>query len=116
LWGIVGGPTADNTVWFTESGSNNKVAKIDTGLSTLTEYSIPSASASPTEITLGPGSAVWFAENGGSRIGTVNTTTRSLSEYATPTPSSAPAGVTAGPDGNLWLTESASAANRLGTT
>jgi virginiamycin B lyase len=55
-------------------------------------------------ITAGPDSALWFAENGGNKIGRIMTF-GVITEFPIPTFPSIPDGITMGPDGALWFTE-----------
>jgi virginiamycin B lyase len=55
------------TLWFTEFNAN-RVAKITTD-GVIREYPIPTSNSRPIGITQGPDGAVWFAENGGNKIG-----------------------------------------------
>src|SRR5436190_37063 len=77
---------------------------------TLTEFTVPTASSGPTSITAGPDGNLWFTEGSGNKIGRISPT-GVISEFAVPTantpygPSAGPLGITAGPDGNLWFAE-----------
>jgi len=78
---------------------------------TVTSYPTLTPSSTPYGITTGADGNVWFAENGGNRIGRI-TPAGSMTEFAIPTATTQPWGITAGPDGNVWFTESAG--NRIG--
>ena len=69
-------------------------------------FAIPTPSASPTRIALGPDGAMWFTEYDyrANKIGRV-TFGGEITEFSIPTPSSSPIGITAGPDGALCFTE-----------
>jgi streptogramin lyase len=62
--------SSDGVLWFTEL-SGNRIGRITTN-GVITEYSLPTNSASPIGITIGPDGAVWFTENAASQIGTLN--------------------------------------------
>src|SRR5262249_4107996 len=70
----------------------------------ITERNIPTASSGPSDITLGPDGALWFAD-----LSTKNTARAppagGISEHPIPTANSEPEGITVGPDGALWFTE-----------
>jgi streptogramin lyase len=70
----------------------------------FTEFTVPTASSSPTAIAAGPDGNLWFTEASGNKIGRV-TPTGMFTEFTVPTASSAPQEIAAGPDGNLWFTE-----------
>ena len=55
------------TLWFTEF-SSNRVAQITTD-GDIFEFAVPTPGGRPIGITQGPDGAVWFAENGGNKIG-----------------------------------------------
>jgi len=74
----------------------------DTVCGVFTEYPLPTASSVPSGITLGPDSAVWFAESAG-KIGRISTS-GTIQETALPTGES-PLGITTGSDGALWFTD-----------
>ena len=49
--------------------------------------------------------ALWFAEQGGNKIGRI-TTNGTITEYSANLDSNAdPTGIAAGPDGNMWFAE-----------
>jgi virginiamycin B lyase len=71
---------------------------------TITEYSVPTSSSRPTEVTTGPDGALWFTEESGNAIGRV-TTSGDFTQYSLPNSDSAPYDIVTGPDGALWFTE-----------
>ena len=73
---------------------------------TIVVFPIPTPSAAPTRLALGPDGAMWFTEYDyrANKIGRV-TFGGEITEFSIPTPSSSPTGITAGPDGNMWFTE-----------
>src|SRR5581483_8988231 len=74
------------------------------GSPAFTSYSIPTAAATPGEITTGPDGNLWFTEGDGNKIGQI-TPTGTVKEFTVPTAKSNLGGITTGPDGNLWFTE-----------
>ncbi|HSY48912.1 MAG TPA: hypothetical protein VLC46_08885 [Thermoanaerobaculia bacterium] len=68
------------------------------------EYPIPTASAAPASLTLGPDGNIWFAESLANKIGRI-TPSGVITEFPIPTANSFPAGIAAGVDGNMWFTE-----------
>jgi streptogramin lyase len=70
----------------------------------LTEYSLPTAPASPSGIALGPDGNLWVTETTGNMIAKI-TSGGAITEYAVPTSNSQPVAIASGPDGNLWFTE-----------
>src|SRR6185437_3991877 len=94
---LVIGP--DGNLWYT--AGNNKVGKITTS-GTATEYTLPLLS-SPSGITVGSDSNLWFTDSESSKIGKV-TTTGTITEYSLPA-SSRPLGIASGSDKNLWFSE-----------
>jgi hypothetical protein len=77
----------------------------------ITEFSIPTPSSGPRDITVGADGNLWFTEELGNRIGRI-TTGGIVTEFPIPTPGSRPIGITTGPDGNIWFTEAT--ANKIG--
>ncbi len=75
------------------------------GISSITEFPLPSGSFAPYGITAGPDGNLWFTESGANAIGMINPTTHAISSFTVPTANAGPYGITAGPDGNLWFTE-----------
>src|SRR5437588_5119129 len=75
------------------------------------EFTVPTPSSLPQDITSGPDHNLWFTEANGNKIGRL-TPQGIFTEFATPTVNSSPYGITRGPDGNLWFTESNS--NQVG--
>jgi hypothetical protein len=76
---------------------------------TITEFPVPTAGASPFQITAGPDGALWFTEEGyptdpnNENIGRI-TTSGAITEYLPPTYHSGPNSITTGLDGALWFT------------
>jgi streptogramin lyase len=80
----------------------------DRCLLSISEFPVPTPSATTWSITSGSDGNLWFTERDGNKVGMINPTTHAISEFTVPTASSSPIGITSGPDGNLWLTENAS--------
>ncbi|HTA39475.1 MAG TPA: hypothetical protein VK760_10375, partial [Candidatus Acidoferrales bacterium] len=84
------------------------------GAPTIATTPIPSGSAGPIEMTVGPDGAMWFAEVSTGKIGRIATgpigTNGAISEVTLPVASFTPkpSGLTTGPDGNLWFTDCSS--------
>jgi streptogramin lyase len=55
------------TLWFTETNAN-RIAQITTD-GDVFEFAVPTPPRLPIGITHGPDGAIWFAENGGNKIG-----------------------------------------------
>src|SRR5262249_5768865 len=92
----------DGNVWFTEPRTNgNRIGRI-TPAGVITEFDLPTANSSPTDITAGPDGNLWFTEWGNGKIGRI-TPDGAITEFGTVY---LPSGITAGPDGNVWFTES----------
>src|SRR6185437_3399582 len=68
----------------------------------ITDYTLPLLS-SPSGITVGSDSNLWFTDSESSKIGKV-TTTGTITEYSLPA-SSRPLGIASGSDKNLWFSE-----------
>jgi virginiamycin B lyase len=88
-------------VWFAEYGGN-KIGEISSAGVLTAEYAIPTASAQPYGITVGPDGNIWFTEFNGNKIGKM-TPAGVFTEYAVPTSGGGPYGITVGPDGYLWF-------------
>ncbi len=116
LWGVTAGP--DGNVWFTEynnhaighmapDGTGGVALSTPLGLTNPTDN--PSVLGSyPSEITVGPDGNIWYADEGGGKIGMVPlTATKSsqIMEFALSDPGAGPCGIAAGPDGNIWFAE-----------
>jgi streptogramin lyase len=80
---------------------------------TIAEFPLLTAGASPAGITMGPDGNLWFTETQANKIGSINPTTHAVDEFPIPTANSGAFGITTGPDGNLWFTEAT--ANKIGT-
>jgi virginiamycin B lyase len=70
----------------------------------ISEYPLGAPSATPRYIAAGSDGALWFTEQGLSRIGRI-TTDGTISHFPTPTDDSNPYAITAGPDGAVWFSE-----------
>jgi len=70
----------------------------------ITEFRLATGNSGPTGIVAGPDGALWFTEEGVSKIGRISTT-GSITEYPTLHANGVPAGIAVGPDGALWFTE-----------
>ena len=81
---------------------------------TIRETAVPTPSAAPTDLTVGPDGAVWFTEAGADKIGRLRN--GQFTEFPLPA-GSEPHGITSGPDGNLWFAETgANSIGRMTTT
>jgi streptogramin lyase len=69
----------------------------------LTVFHVPTIGSMPTRLTQGPDHAIWFVENGGSKLGRV-TYDGTVTEVALPGSNLTPSGLVAGPDGAIWMT------------
>ena len=112
--GIVAGP--DRNIWFTEYVVD-KIGRI-TPDGKITEFSLPAIPApaasqaaagpptpkGPTEITVGPDSNLWFAEQNYNQIGRI-TPDGSITEFPLFGENNYPNSIVTGPDHNLWFTE-----------
>jgi streptogramin lyase len=74
-------------------------------LTSISDFSIPTAVSSPAAITTGPDGNLWFTENNANTIGTINPTTHAISQFTVSNAGSAPDGIVTGPDGSLWFTD-----------
>jgi len=113
---------AQDNIWFTES-AGNQIGRLtpaagaaalsvrSTLAVTLTEYAIPTAHSTPSDIVLGPDGNLWFTEYGGDKIGRI-TPAGAITEYPLPQAGSAAIAIAVGPDGNLWFCEEGG--NRIG--
>ena len=83
---------------------------------TVTDFALPSNSAIPSDITLGPDGNLWFTDHGSGKVGEINPQTDAVSEFSIPTTGGAtanPNAITVGPDGNLWFVDYGT--NSIGT-
>ena len=99
---------------FTATGplaAHAAVRSAQTGLGTIQEFPVPTASSTPNGITAGADGNLWFTEYTSNKIGRI-TPAGVITEFTVPTANSAPRQIAAGPDGNLWFTEFS--ANQIG--
>ncbi len=85
---------SDGRIWVARPHAIDAV----TTAGVVTPFTVPD---DPSDLTLGPDGAIWFAEYDGDRIGRI-TTTGAVTLFALPA-DSAPASITTGPDGALWI-------------
>lgn len=104
---IIYGP--DNTIWFTDPGTNSigRAVGAKDGSFTITEFPLPTPDAAPNGIAVGRDRALWFTESNANKIGRI-TTDGVITEYSLPTPASSPTAI----NSDLWFTESN--ANQIG--
>ncbi len=69
-----------------------------------TEFIVPTANPIPDQLAKGPDGAIWFTENGSSKIGRIDAS-GSIREFSLPNQQSSPGSITSGPDGALWFAE-----------
>jgi len=74
-------------------------------LTSISDFSIPTANSSPVAITTGPDGNLWFTENNANTIGTINPTTHAISQFTVSNPGSEPYAIVTGSDGDLWFTD-----------
>ena len=77
----------------------------------ITEFPTLTANSRPLGITTGPDGALWFIENGASKIGRI-TTAGVVTEFPVLSANPQLQNITTGPDGALWFTEYAG--NKIG--
>jgi streptogramin lyase len=101
---ITRGPVI-NTLVFTDPG-HNAIGQITT-TGTMTETTIPTASANPLGITVltNDTSHAYFAEHDASKIGVYDAVAKTIVEVPTLTPNAGPTMIVQGPDGAVWFTE-----------
>lgn len=104
---IVSGPNSD--LWFTEKDGNRIASATTSGV--MHEFTVPTASSSPTGIVVGPDGNLWFTESASDKIGRM-TPSGTFTEYAV-TVGSQPLDIVVGPDNNLWFSELGT--NKIGT-
>jgi len=109
-YGITSGP--DGNLWFTESGTPGRVARITTN-GVVTEFSNGvSADGEPEDITVGPDGNLWMTESAGAghvaRVTPAGTVTE-LTGGVTPgfSPNAQPTEIVTASNGRLWFTERA---------
>jgi streptogramin lyase len=75
------------------------------GISTITEFPVPSVSINPGTIVAGPDGNIWFTETASDAIAMISPNTHAISSFTIPTAGADPTGITVGSNGNLWFTE-----------
>ena len=106
----------DNALYFTEL-NGDAIGRMNFNGNLTNQFSTPTKSNLPTGITAGPGSSVWFTENGCLVKGPTDCVTGkigvlqsgSIAEFDA---QSDPVSIVLGDDGNLWFT--ACFANKIG--
>ena len=81
-----------------------KIGRFDPRSAAFTEFSLPTADATPIGITLGADGNLWFAQKRANKIGRI-TSSGVLAEFTVPTEKAGPDGIALGPDGNVWFSE-----------
>jgi streptogramin lyase len=105
VFGITVGP--DSELWWTEYYTN-QIGRSNISGSDFTEYSAPTANASPGLITTDRSGNLWFTEVVAGQIAKI-TLSGAITEYPIPTPNSNPFPIVQGPDGNMWFLENVGA-------
>jgi streptogramin lyase len=101
---ITTGP--DGNLWITEMDAS-KIGTMNLLTGVMTEFSTPTAGASPDQISTGPDGMLWFTENAADKIGRIDPATGVITEFPI-TAGAGPSAIVAGHDGNLWFTEQSS--------
>ncbi|MBV9277451.1 MAG: hypothetical protein JOZ97_04360 [Candidatus Eremiobacteraeota bacterium] len=106
----------DNALYFTET-NGDAIGRMDFSGNLTNQYPVPTKNNLPSGITAGPGSSIWFTENGClvkgpfdcamGKIGVLQSGT--ITEFDA---QSDPVSIVLGDDGNLWFT--ACFANKIG--
>jgi streptogramin lyase len=102
---LVDGP--DNTLWFTQTGTNQVGVFTPTSGAITGEYSAGiTADSEPRQIVEGSEGDMWFTQPGSDQLGRINPTTNRIAEFSTGAGSEdAPGAIVVGPEGNLWFTQ-----------
>lgn len=102
--GLVSGN--DGASLWVAFANSSQIGQFDTTTKTFTHvYSTATPNASPTQIVLGPDTALWFTEPAAGKIGRM-TQNGIASDYAI-APAQSIAGLVVGADDNLWFTDPA---------
>jgi virginiamycin B lyase len=98
---------APGRVWFTMPSANaiGSLVVTSTVDYDFTLYPVPTAGSEPYDLAF-DGSAIWFTERAGNRIGRLDLATRTISDnFLTLAPGSAPTGIAVAPDGAVWFAQ-----------
>lgn len=94
-------------VWFAERGTG-KIGRLAPDGS-LTEFSLPKATAVPQGIVFGPDGNVYVSEQGANAVARLNPATGEATDIGVPTPNSGPQSGALGSDGAIWFIERSAA-------
>src|SRR5262245_316383 len=79
---------------------------------TILTHRIPTTGSNPYIIVPGSDGALWFCDQGASKIGRYDPRTAEFTSFDIPTSNSQPVGIIEGPDKAFWFTEQAG--NKIG--
>lgn len=96
-YGVAVGP--DGTAWASLQSANQIMRIAPSG--EITEYDVPTRSASPTDVAVDGKGVVWFLEFRANKIGRLEA--GKVSEIDVPLQGAAISGLAAAPDGSLWF-------------
>ena len=101
---IRGGPygvavAADGNVWATLQSANQVIRIVPSG--EVTQYDLPTAGASPTDVAVDSKGGVWIVEFRSNKI--AHYADAKFTEYPLPDGKAAPSGIAVAPDGAVWF-------------
>ena len=91
------------SVWFAERDTG-KIGRI-TANGRITEYQLPTSTATPQGIVFAPDGNIYVTEQGANAIARLNPRTGHATDIPVPTPDSGPQSGALGPDGAIWFVE-----------
>jgi virginiamycin B lyase len=99
------GVTVSGTGVFFAAFNTNSIWRYDTASGVFTEFPIPTAGATPSDVATAADGAVWFSEAGANRLGRLDPATGAVTEFALPGGPNGPRGITIATDGKVWFTK-----------
>jgi len=85
--------------------NTNSIWRYDSGTGAFTEFAIPTAGASPSDVATAPDGSVWFTEAGANQIGRLNPATGAVTETPLPAAANGPREIAVATDGKVWFTK-----------
>jgi len=108
--GMISG--SDGALWFCEL-TGQKIARVDPVTEAITEFIPPDSGVHPRRL-VAAGSAIYFTDSGGGRLGRFTPADKKFKMWDSPSgKDSAPDGIATDSTGKIWYLESAASANKL---
>jgi virginiamycin B lyase len=93
-----------NGIYFAAFNTNS-IWRYDAVTDAFTEFPIPTAASSPSDVATAGDGSIWFSEAGADKLGRLDPATGAITEFSLGGDPNGPTSVTVATDGKVWFTK-----------